>query len=121
VAVVDGKEDRTFYEAIGEPQFSPDGNRVAYAAQRGGKWVVVVDDKAGATYDAVMPGRFFSPDSRRVVYGAQRKGKMVLVVDGRETGREYDAIRQVVFDDHGRPQFAALCGDTLLAVTYSGN
>jgi hypothetical protein len=68
-----------------------------------------------------MPGRFFSPDSRRVVYGAQRKGKMVLVVDGRETGREYDAIRQVVFDASGRPQFAALCGDTVLAVTYSGN
>jgi hypothetical protein len=46
---------------------------------------------------------------------------MVLVVDGRETGREYDAIRQVVFDARGRPQFVALCGDTLLAVTYSGN
>ena len=37
------------------PTFSPDGAHVAYAAQRGGKWLVVADRQDGKEYDEV-PG-----------------------------------------------------------------
>jgi hypothetical protein len=44
--VVDGKEGR-IYDQVGAPVFNPNSQRVAYTAQRRGKWVVVVDGHEG--------------------------------------------------------------------------
>jgi Tol biopolymer transport system component len=70
----------------GQIRFSPDGNRVAYVAGRGKKFLVVVDGKEGAEYDRISVGvPSFSPDSRRISYFAERGGKTFAVVDGTES------------------------------------
>src|SRR5262245_62029260 len=71
--------------------FSPDGQRVAYAASdyRDAEYVVV-DNKRGKTYQGVGKPAF-SPDSRHVVYAAWRGGKINVVTDGVE-GEAFDEV-----------------------------
>ena len=88
---VEGKE----YDGImeGNPVFSPDSKRVAYAANRGGKWLVVVDGMAGKEYDGILAGTpVFSPDGKRVAYAAERGSNWLVVLDGAE-GKKYDDLR----------------------------
>ncbi len=67
--VVDGKPGGSF-SRVGRPVFSPDGQRVAYAADDGEKEYVVIDrmkiEVAGRMNDPV-----FSPDGSKVGYGAR--------------------------------------------------
>jgi hypothetical protein len=82
--------------------FSPDGKRVAYAVERGGKRCVVVDGIAGSAYDGVRPwAPIFSADGRHVGYAAVRNGKGFAVVDGIE-GPEYDSVDEFVFSPDGK-------------------
>jgi hypothetical protein len=88
-AVVDGEVGQQ-YDQVTNLIFSPDSNRVAYAARTDKKWVAVVDGQPGPQCDAVW-GPAFGPDSKHVVY-AQRQGKQwSVVVDGR-AGAAYDVL-----------------------------
>lgn len=51
-------------------EFSPDGERFAYAARRGDRWQVVLDGVPGPEYDDVGHPRF-SEDSKTLAYGAR--------------------------------------------------
>jgi len=85
--VVDGAEGKE-YDGFAVLIFSPDGQRVAYAAGRGGKWLLVVDGVEGKEYNRLGKGSLiFSPDGRRVAYMAGRGEKPFVVVDGVE-GKE---------------------------------
>ena len=97
---------------------SPDGQRLAYKAKKGKKWVVVVDDVEGQEYDEILGLLKFSPDGKRFMYAGRRGDKFVMVVDGMES-KEYDGIFNYFFtpDSHrhvivamraiasGRPKF----------------
>jgi len=98
VAVVDGVESKEYdglwWPSIFSPvkyngrhwftPFSPDSKRVAYFAQRDGKWFVVVDGVEGRKrYDSAI-GIFFTPNSERVVLEAKRGNKVFVAVDENE-------------------------------------
>ena len=89
---------------------SPDGRRVAFAAEVEGGEAVFVDGVPGKPYTrflrsspteaGVQKQIIFSPDSRRVAYVAMRDKKYVAIVDGAE-GPELDGI------EIGAPVFSA--------------
>ncbi len=89
--------------------------RIAYAADRGNKWVVVVDGVAGPEYDQITIGKWwyesvmlgFSSDCKRFAHTARRGKEWLLVVDGVE-GKSYDAILEKDFwrDYRGYVQFS---------------
>lgn len=80
--------------------FSPDGNRLTYAARAGNKWMIVVDGAEGKPYDQVaLPA--FSPDGQRLAYVARIQGRWVMVVDGREE-RAYENVFEPVFSPDGK-------------------
>ncbi len=82
VAVIDGIEGEKF-ERVGPLfHFSPDGSRVAYIAERGGKSMLVVDGR-NFVYDKIID-LTFSQDGRRLMLVAQRGARRVLVLDGNE-------------------------------------
>ncbi len=104
VAVVDGVESKEYdglwWPSIFSPAkyngknwftpFSPDSKRVAYFAQKDGKWFVVVDGVEGKKrYDGIVRV-FFTPDSKWVVLEAKRGNKMVVAVN--ESELEFDGI-----------------------------
>ena len=75
-----GKE----YSAVGTIVLSPDGRRLAYCAQVGGKdskWSMVVDGKEGKQFDTILTP-YFSPDSKHVLYLAKEAAKWHIVLDG---------------------------------------
>jgi roadblock/LC7 domain-containing protein len=118
--VVDGAGGKEFDGIMaGTPVFSPDSKRVAYAAERGDKWVVVVDGAEGKEFDGIMAGTpVFSPDSKRVAYAPERGNKRMAVVDGVE-GKEYEAFlkgSRLVFDSPSQFHTLALRGDEFLRV-----
>jgi len=78
------------YELITPPDISPDGQRLAYRAQKAGRWHYVIDEKEGPAFDEVEEG-YFSGDSRSFAYAARRGTKWVFVRDGHE-GPPYDEI-----------------------------
>ncbi len=86
------------YDAIGASSlvFSPDSQRLAYAAKRTvdkvDKWLIVVDGIEGPEHEMVASGPpLFSPDSKHVAYLMMRGKKWIVVLDGKE-GNEYDSI-----------------------------
>lgn len=85
-AVVNGKGGE-FFDGVGTRslQFSPDGRRVAYAANdrsTGSSWFCVIDGKRGKDFDAVGVSFAFSPDGKRFAYTGRRAQQMFLVVEG---------------------------------------
>jgi roadblock/LC7 domain-containing protein len=100
--VVDGQAGPEFDSVMKDspPVFSTDGKHVAYAAQRGDKWLVVVDGQAGLEFEGIsLP--VFSPDGKRVAYTAKRGEKWLVVVDG-EAGPEFDVVSKLVFSPDGK-------------------
>jgi hypothetical protein len=84
--VVDGVEGKEYNKVPGQSLlFSPDSQRLAYAAQRGKKWRVVVDGVEGKEYDGIGRGTLsFGADSQQVRYDAKRGDQVVSVVNGVE-------------------------------------
>jgi WD40 repeat protein len=75
---------------VGDPVFSSDGRRLAYAIDEGKKERVIVDGRADKDYDEI--GRVvFSPDGRHVAYDARQGQKWHLVVDEAD-GPEYPEV-----------------------------
>ncbi len=69
--------------------FSPDSQRLAYAAERLGAWFVVLDGQEYGPYGALgmQPERdsfslAFSPDSQRLAYAVGEAGRWSVHVDG---------------------------------------
>jgi len=123
--VVGGKKQKE-YSAIGANTliFSPDSQRVAYAARVGsGRYrkFVVVDGKEGKKYDNISEGSLsFTPDSKKAAYAA-RKGSNGFVVVDAEEGSQYDDIvtragGRIVFDSPDRLQYLARKGSRIYLV-----
>jgi hypothetical protein len=92
--VVDGKQFPPC-ESIAECAISADGLRVAYAAQRDGKWHVVAEGKPGEAFDAIAENTLrYSPDGKRLVYATLRDKQWCVVVDGK-LGPPYASIGQI--------------------------
>jgi hypothetical protein len=91
--------------SVGGPVFSPDGERVAYAAQRGRRdAVVIVDGEPGDQYEAIISPPVFSRDGKRLAYVVVEKGAPVLIVDGQRSGAgdaETDFVSSLVFSPGG--------------------
>ena len=77
---------------IWDPTFSPDGKRLAFAAQHDGRGFVVCDGKKGKTYAGQAKTPRFSPDGKRLAYCVQQGGRWRVVLDGKEFG-PYDTMR----------------------------
>ena len=67
----DSGEDGPGFVQVADPVFSPAGDRLAYRARRGLRWLVVVDGQESEVYDEVGPP-VFSSDGTRVAFGARR-------------------------------------------------
>lgn len=92
---MDGKESPIYDQVRGlvkgayrgqDFAFSPDGNRLAYTARKGSKWVMVVDGNESAVFDGVREP-YFSFDSKHICYVGFRGKDSILVLDGKECGR----------------------------------
>lgn len=89
--VLNGIKQRS-YARVHNPLFSPDGKRIAYAAQLTNPWreLVVLDQKEGPTFDRLIEddNLKFSPDSSKLTYLAWPKhnkpAQYILVNNGRE-------------------------------------
>ncbi len=101
VAVVDGVEQKAYYDIGTPPLFSPDSKRVAYAAERENKSVIVVDGIEGKEYDQIMQNPIFSPDSKRVAYLAERDGRQFAVMDEVEQ-KGYKRVTGLMFSPDGQ-------------------
>lgn len=71
------------------PVFSPDSQRLAYAAALGPhRQFVVIDGKQEQPYDCIAERSItFSPDSRRLAYWAQKRLELMVIVDGLQQKR----------------------------------
>jgi WD40 repeat protein len=80
------------YQTIGDEslRFSPDGTRLAYAAQVDERWAAVVDGQAGEPHDGIAE-MLFSPDGKRLAYVAQDGESEAVVLDGK-LERSFDGI-----------------------------
>ena len=98
VAVIDGQESKEF-DQVGNLTFSPDGKRVAYGVEQGGKQFFVVDNAVGAEreFDKVSgPSFTWSPDGKRYAYGGVRDTKVIIIADGKE-GKPYKESTRPIF------------------------
>ena len=106
VLIVDGQRKFEFKELLGGPQFSPDGQHIAYVDWSNGGFVGTLDGKSVAEskapgYHTFSLGKYFaeqitfSADSQRLAYvvvsggenyweGATKRAKRRVVVDGHE-------------------------------------
>jgi len=103
---VDGQWSPLLVQSGWSLALSPDGKRVAYAANNGKKWVVVVDGQAGPEFDgskySLPPGLSFSPDGKRLVCEIKRDKQRSTVVDGQRIGLEYDEAFGLSFSPDGK-------------------
>lgn len=89
------------WDGIGNAQFSPTGERLAFTAERRGSWQVVVDGEAGPGFDAILAGTLrFDPQGVHYAYVAQRGGKTTVVRD-RAPGGWYDGVASLAFSLEG--------------------
>ena len=71
------------YQRVADVRLSPNGVRLAYRAQKDGRWLMVLDHiETPACEDVSAPA--FSTDSAHVAWLATREGKSSLVLDGKE-------------------------------------
>lgn len=84
---VDGQR-RGAYRSIAAWSIASDGDRFAYAAVRGGRWVVVDGGAPSGTWDGIGE---LVVRGRHTAYSAERAGGWYVVVDG-VIGPRWDAI-----------------------------
>src|SRR5262249_32767580 len=120
--VVDGNEEKSYDAIVPDTlSFSPDSQRLAYAAHVGTKQFVVVDGNQGRHYDSILEGTLvFSSDSQREAYGVQERTKRFVVVDGRRD-KHYDAIvtiggGRILFDPANNLRYLARKGSAIYVV-----
>jgi len=105
LVVIDGRESGEGYYEIQGVTFSPNSERVAYAA-RDQHWFVVVDEQKQSAYEYIYGNSIvFSPDSKRIAYfastggtyGYTQKDRIFVVLDGDE-GPHYSFVFEIVGD-----------------------
>jgi len=105
VLVLDGSEGEPFDRIVrGSVVFSPDSRRVAYAAERQGKFLIVVDGAEGQWFDDIY-NPVFSPDGQHVAYVAGPVGSRSALVDGESISAKYPDVgggTGVVFSPDGQ-------------------
>ena len=67
--VITAKGGSEAFDEVRDPEFSPDGNHVAFRARRGNEWFVIVDDRTSVA-PGIVWGPIWSPDGAQVGYGA---------------------------------------------------
>ncbi|MFW6177948.1 MAG: hypothetical protein ACOC43_06225, partial [Desulfohalobiaceae bacterium] len=68
------------YSGMEDPEFGPNGQRMAYLAQMGKQHIVIEEDEVLGTYQ--WAGLLtFSPDGQYLAYGAAEEGESFLVVE----------------------------------------
>ena len=106
---VDGERDG-HYDGIGLSgiAFARRGERFAYPARLGFRWVVVVDGRPGPPWDGVGTVAF-TPDGSRLVYTAVDDGRWHVVVD-HVAGPPFDAILSgsLALASNGRVAYAVV-------------
>ena len=123
--VIDGNEGEPFDRIVlGSVVFSPDSRRVAFAAERQGKFLVVVDGTEGPSFDDNY-NPVFSPDSQHVSYIAGQVGSRSAIVDGEIVSGKYPDVgggTGVVFSPDGRRMaFAVVSGPNQEFVVIDGH
>ena len=119
--VLDGVAQE-WYDGVGAPVLSPDGARLLYAVERGGRFALVVDGTPEGDFSDAPVEYAFSPDGERYAYftgtkRALRGERWSCVVDG-VPGPEFDAIesRPVFSPDGNRLAYVARRGRECFAV-----
>lgn len=97
---VDGVEDKTTYDQLGQLLFGADGKHWAFSGKRGDRWTAVLNGVEGKTYDAV-DRLHFSADGLRVGYVAELLGQAAAVIDG-VVGKFYGGVNGLVFSADGK-------------------
>jgi hypothetical protein len=97
---------KTSYEDAAHLTYDPSGRSHAFAASRGGRWLLVVNGNEGPSFDRVVTPRF-SPDGKRVVYRARQDGRRFVVtadLRGRTTRRHpgFEQVFPLSFTADGR-------------------
>ncbi len=113
------KGDMGEWDGIGEMRFSPVGDRLAFEAEREGKWTVVVDGKPGPWQASLIAGTLvFSHDGGDFAYATDSAGKTRVFLDQRAypEGASFDGVGALHFDAGNLPAFAARRGDSAYAV-----
>ena len=102
--VLDGEKSEPFEYLPGEPVFSRDGKRLAYAVaeeRRGNvRMRMVVDGKAGPAFHRIGAYRF-SPDGKQIAYMAVKDDETGMMVHDGEVGDEYRQIGIPIFAPDG--------------------
>ena len=105
------------------PLFSPNSQRLAYAAGLNeDQHVVVLDGRESPPYAGIKPATLaFSPDSRRLAYGARSGKQWTVVVDG-QSGTLYDTLLSIgggklIFDASDRLHYLAARGADISLVS----
>lgn len=131
--VVDGARQPGEFDAIGIAHFRPDGSRLAYRANRGGKttlpdpalaaatpdqgveggkWGIVIEGKIGIEFDSAGEP-VFSPKGAPLAYRARAGDKWMVVVGG-EVGEPCDAVSDPTFSaDGSEVRYGARLGNEL--------
>lgn len=102
LVVIDGVESKEF-DQVGNLSFSPDGKRVSFGVEQGGKQFFVIDNQVGAEkeFDKVAGSSFmWSADGKHYAYGAVRDTKVIIVADGKE-GKPYKECGRPTFSPDG--------------------
>ncbi|MEK7735097.1 MAG: hypothetical protein AAB329_06610, partial [Pseudomonadota bacterium] len=97
--------------------FSPDGQRVVYAARRDRQYRLVDNGREGQPYD-LLTVPVISPDGKYVAVTAVRGPRHVAVVNGVESKPVQGLLPEsrVVFSDPARFHFMATRRDTLMKI-----
>jgi len=109
------------FEALNQPVYSPDGGRVALAAEVDEKVFLVVDGEPSAPY-AAMGQPVFSPTGAHLAVTVTENGLTYMLVDGRR-GEGFDLIwgaetGAAHFDSAHSLRYVARLGDQLVMVEH---
>jgi hypothetical protein len=98
------------YDGIGEIVFSPDGERLAYAAALASRWHVVVDGQRGPALRSVFAHTLrFDRDGAHVAYVAEVEGGARVFVD-QTSGPLLDAVSDLQLPRQGAVGYVARRG-----------
>ena len=119
---VNGKRLRT-YDAVSGITFSPDAQRLAYAAMRRHKWFVLCDELEYEPWDDIgKTSPILSPDSKHIAYTARRASEWFVVVDGRTVGGPYEGFSPggIVFSPDSQRRVCVIKKGVLWVAVISG-
>jgi Tol biopolymer transport system component len=98
--------------------FSPDGNRLGYAAQKGENWLIVVDGKFEREYSRVDK-LVFSKKGQSYAYAGMVADKWHIITNGKP-GPGYSDVGWPILNQNGRAVAYAAMEDASWFVVYNG-